>query len=1259
MEHRKKKVSLDIVMAFEHTLSPDLQPHFPVAALVESGSERSSSPSQAAPRDSSALPDSFPDQRLDRLYARYSNRTRGAELRPSPRSDMNMARGSKVLRGSWLFVIFVFALAIPLAVSQTGRGSSGNSQAPADFSAIQHFVFIIKENRSFDMYFGTFPGADGATSGTLSTGQVIPLQHAADAVSRNPGYKWLDGLLAMDYGKMDQFDLETSGSLNGDNLAYSQLYESDIPNYFAYARAFSLSDHMFASLHGPSYPAHLYMIAAQSGGAVGNFVGKQIWSCKAPADTTVEIVDSKGHVTNQFPCFDFPTLGDVLESANTSWTYYAHVDTNWNAYASINHVRNTPLWAEHIVSETQFLTDAQNGNLPAVSWLVPLSLYSEHASDIYSPTINSSCVGENWTVQQINAIMQGPDWPTTAIFVTWDDWGGWYEHLPPPTLDQYGFGPRVPLLIISPYAKPGYISHIPSEFSSFLKIVEERFGFLPLTARDAAANDMLDAFDFTQAPLPPLILQTRNCSPASNTDVSFPLQTVGSTSPAKTVTVSNYSRTDTLSLSSIVLSGDDFGQTNDCPATLAPTKFCTMNVVFNPTATGVRKETITVTDSDVTSPQIVNLSGTATEVTLSPDLLKFASTRIGRRTGPATATLTNLSATSSLTISSVVASGDYSQTNTCGSNVPPGGKCSISVTFSPIASGTRYGSITITDSDGGSPHVLNLTGVGRSIDVSTQKLSFGNQPVGIPSLPQSFTLTNNGSAPLTISAIQFNGTIYQTVGDYSQTNTCGGYVNPGATCAITVTFTPSTVGPLNGNLLIFHSDTGSSPQIIKLTGAGIANTVPAIAQPLVPATVPPGNPTFTLVVNGTGFVPSSTVLWNGVSLPTTFMSSKQLRATVNSSLVAAVGTASVAVSNPSPGGGSSSVVYFPINSPESSISLAASPVSTGHYPSWIAQGDFDHDGKVDFAVTNQNDDTSSILIGNGDGTFVPAAASPSTGQGPIYVATGDFNGDGKSDLAVANSTDNTVSILLGNGDDTFSPIAAAVQTNIEPIAIVAADFNKDGRLDLAVLSGAESSISIMLGNGDATFYPLASPVAGLGSISFAAGDVNADGNLDLVVANKTSSTVSVLTGKGDGTFKPGSSFATGTSPVSLALGDFNGDGKLDIAVANQSANTVSVLLGKGDGTFQPHVDYGVDSAPGCVTLGDMNGDGFLDLIVSNSGANTVSILPGKGNGTFLGQIEFPAGTAPTSVAVGDFNNNGRLDLSVVNPSLNSLTLMLQ
>jgi phospholipase C len=373
---------------------------------------------------------------------------------------------------------------------------------------IEHIVFIIKENRSFDTYFGTFPGADGAMTGKTSKGQVVPLTPTPDKMPFDIGHTWADAIKAIDGSKMDGFDLVANGNLDGAMLSYTQMRESNIPNYFAYARNFVLADHMFSSLRGPSFPNHLYTVAAQSGGAINNpQPPKEIWGCDADPDELVEVMDSKGEVSNEPPCFDFPTLADRLETARVSWKYYAptrgQVGYIWSALDAIKHIRNSSLWTSKVVPDAQFVEDARNGRLPAVSWLVT-GAKSEH------PPF-STCEGENWSVEQLNAVMEGPDWASTAVFITWDDFGGFYDHVSPPPVDKFGLGPRVPLLIISPYVRKGKVSHTQYEFSSFLSFVEKRFYLAPLSERDQKANDMLDSFDFTQPPLSPLVLKTRSC----------------------------------------------------------------------------------------------------------------------------------------------------------------------------------------------------------------------------------------------------------------------------------------------------------------------------------------------------------------------------------------------------------------------------------------------------------------------------------------------------------------------------------------------------------------------------------------------------------------------------------------------------------------------------------------------------------------------------------------------------------------------------
>jgi len=380
---------------------------------------------------------------------------------------------------------------------------------------IKHIVFLVKENRTFDNYFGTYPGADGATTGTVSTGDVIPLGHAPDVTPNDIDHSFQAAVKAIDGGNMDQFDLINGGNtdINGTPLAYTQYTEDDIPNYFRYARNFVLADEFFSSLTGPSFPNHLYTVGAQSGGAINNPANSAgRWGCDAPANSRVAVMDADDNITHVYPCFDFDTLADRLESRGLDWKYYAPGQDQsgyiWSALDAIQHIRLTDLWTQHVVPTEQFVIDAQNGELPSVSWLVIKSGLSEHPPA-------SVCLGENWTVEQLNAVMQGPEWSSTVVFLTWDDFGGFYDHVAPPVVDNFGFGPRVPLLIISPWVKPGRITHTTLEFSSVLKFIEQRFDLDPLTQRDLDANEIFDVFDFDQNPNPPLILDTRDCGRAS------------------------------------------------------------------------------------------------------------------------------------------------------------------------------------------------------------------------------------------------------------------------------------------------------------------------------------------------------------------------------------------------------------------------------------------------------------------------------------------------------------------------------------------------------------------------------------------------------------------------------------------------------------------------------------------------------------------------------------------------------------------------
>jgi phospholipase C len=723
------------------------------------------------------------------------------------------------------FLVLGFILcSVSLSLAQTNAQSTVVTGAK-DITQIQHIVFIIKENRSFDEYFGAFPGADGATSGTISNGTVIPLGHTPDQTPTDIDHTWNAAVTAMDGPdsgpfKMDQFDLIFNGNHNGDFLAYTQMTQADIPNYYAYASHFTLADKMFSSIKANSFPNHLYTVAAQSGGVIGipfspvepNGIGAQGWGCDDDPTVVVQQMNEEGDVSNVKPCFDFPTLADSLESAGISWTFYAPPPATkgyqFSTLNAIDHIRNTSLWSQHVLNSSNFIFDAHHGNLPAVSWLVA-GPQSEHPP-------NSTCLGENWTVQQITAIMQGPDWRTTAIFLTWDDFGGFYDHVSPPTVDGLGLGPRVPMLIISPYAIAGKVSHTQYEFSSVLKFIEERFGLAPLTTRDAAANDMQDSFNWGQVPIPPLALATHACPVISTTKIPFGNYGLTTTSPPLAATITN-NGTTTMTLGTRTVTGDFALSTTTCKATLAAGANCKVNLTFKPTAVGTRTGVLTINDSDVTSPQLVNLSGVGSNIMVSANSLypglKFAEQALGVPSVPLNVTLTN-KGTSAITISNLQMVGDFSQTNHCNGSIPVGGRCVIAVTFTPTETDFRYGNMVVTSNDPGSPHMIRMYGPATQVSLNPATLTFGPQAVGTTSPPQPFTVKNVGSIKLTFAGIAANG-------DFAQTNNCLSGLAPGASCTVNVTFTPTAVGARTGGVDLSDNDGSiTSPQTVTLTGTG-------------------------------------------------------------------------------------------------------------------------------------------------------------------------------------------------------------------------------------------------------------------------------------------------------------------------------------------------------------------------------------------------------------------------------------------------------
>ena len=427
-------------------------------------------------------------------------------------------------------ILALFAIAL-VAVACTDRNPGASpSPSPPDISAtpvqtasslptpvdattfqtatpIKHVVFLIKENRTFDNMFGTFPGADGVTIG-MDDGQRRPLTRGTDG--RVPGdipHCYECSRVAWDQGRMDGFDQGPTGK-----WAYTQLHRDQLPNYWHWAKHNVLFDDFFASAWGPSFPNHLYSIAAQSGGARDNPRRTGFFSntfgCDAPAQQLVEVYDSEGNVVKVPPCFDFETEGDLLQKHDIPWAYYAATERQrgyiWSAYSAIERYRNHPQrWTQYVRPVDRVFADIRKDLLPPVTWITPRFELSEHPE-------YSFCHGENWTTQVIDTIMRSPMWKDTAIFLTWDDYGGFYDHVPPPDVDRMGFGFRVPLLVLSPYAVDGKVSHESGEFSSVIRFIEDNWMLRPfLTHRDRDAEPMLTAFDFNQEPRPPDPLRLR------------------------------------------------------------------------------------------------------------------------------------------------------------------------------------------------------------------------------------------------------------------------------------------------------------------------------------------------------------------------------------------------------------------------------------------------------------------------------------------------------------------------------------------------------------------------------------------------------------------------------------------------------------------------------------------------------------------------------------------------------------------------------
>ncbi|MBV8373341.1 MAG: hypothetical protein JOY69_08790 [Candidatus Eremiobacteraeota bacterium] len=376
---------------------------------------------------------------------------------------------------------------------------------------ITHIVYVVQENRSFDNLFQDYPGANTVSQGKNSSGQTITLQpeslakvyqidHSAQAMfAACNGTGSLPGTNC----QMNGFDLEESYG-GPPNPQYVYVPHTESQPYFDMAHEWVVADNMFQSQLDESFVAHQYVIAAQAQSSV-NLPAFLLWGCAGgPSDTVSTITQNRNLNGPQQPaCFNYTTLGDELDAAHLSWRFYAVGYNNdrggnggtWSGYQAVKHIFRGPDWKNDIVTPNwKFITDVRAGKLANFTWITPECAESDH----------NECgggFGPSWVSAIVNTVGQSKFWNSTAIFVQWDDWGGLYDHVAPPFEDYDGVGFRIPLLVISPYAKKGHVSHVQFETASVLRFAEDLYGLPQMAAADTRATSPAgDCFDFSQNP---------------------------------------------------------------------------------------------------------------------------------------------------------------------------------------------------------------------------------------------------------------------------------------------------------------------------------------------------------------------------------------------------------------------------------------------------------------------------------------------------------------------------------------------------------------------------------------------------------------------------------------------------------------------------------------------------------------------------------------------------------------------------------------
>ena len=397
-------------------------------------------------------------------------------------------------------------------------GSLNPSLAAARFGAaskIAHVIIIFQENRTPDDLFNGLRGADTVQSGKNARGESVALKPIPLTAPYDISHEHSAYLVEHANGELDGFSEVRSNCHAGKGCpprhlrAYGYVPRKEVEPYFQMALQYTFGDRMFETNEGPSFPAHQYIISGTSTvsngsqlRAASNAVSpsdKFTGGCDSPPGSYVLLIDPAGNEDQgTYPCFDRLTLMDLLDRKSVTWRYYeARLGAGlWQAPDAISHLRNSKEFPTHVVAPSKtILTDISAGQLADVVWLTPTADASDHAG-----TTNGT--GPSWVASVVNAVGESKYWNDTAIFLTWDDWGGWYDHVAPPQYNSYELGFRVPLVVISPYARRHYVSHTQHEFGSILKFVEEALGLPSLGTTDVRSDDLSDCFDFKQKPTP-------------------------------------------------------------------------------------------------------------------------------------------------------------------------------------------------------------------------------------------------------------------------------------------------------------------------------------------------------------------------------------------------------------------------------------------------------------------------------------------------------------------------------------------------------------------------------------------------------------------------------------------------------------------------------------------------------------------------------------------------------------------------------------